>query len=66
MWSIVDGYTAIKVGSATWFDQGTPWATLTKMAGLSGLFIGALSTQEEQVITWSLIAMFLFAALGGA
>jgi ABC-2 type transport system permease protein len=49
-----------------------PWATLTMMAALSlwaaslGLFIGALSTKEEQVITWSLVAMFLFAALGGA
>ena len=31
-----------------------------------GLLIGAVSKSEEQVITLSLIAMFLFAALGGA
>jgi ABC-2 type transport system permease protein len=31
-----------------------------------GLLIGALAKKEEQVITWSLIAMFVFAALGGA
>ena len=49
-----------------------PLATLAMMVTLSlwaaslGLLIGALATQEEQVITWSLIAMFLFAALGGA
>jgi ABC-2 type transport system permease protein len=49
-----------------------PLATLAMMVSLSlwaaslGLLIGALATQEEQVITWSLIAMFLFAALGGA
>jgi ABC-2 type transport system permease protein len=49
-----------------------PLATLTMMTALSlwaaslGLLIGALATKEEQVITWSLIAMFLFAALGGA
>ncbi|MGD2207078.1 MAG: ABC transporter permease [Anaerolineae bacterium] len=49
-----------------------PLATLTMIVTLSlwaaslGLLIGALSTKEEQVITWSLIAMFLFAALGGA
>jgi ABC-2 type transport system permease protein len=49
-----------------------PWATLGMMASLSlwaaslGLLIGALARKEEQVITWSLIAMFLFAALGGA
>ncbi|MFN2132810.1 MAG: ABC transporter permease [Anaerolineae bacterium] len=49
-----------------------PVATLVMMAALSlwaaslGLLIGALSRKEEQVITWSLIAMFLFAALGGA
>lgn len=49
-----------------------PLATLTMMVTLSlwaaslGLLIGALARKEEQVITWSLIAMFLFAALGGA
>jgi ABC-2 type transport system permease protein len=49
-----------------------PAATLTMMVTLSlwaaslGLLIGALAQQEEQVVTWSLIAMFLFAALGGA
>jgi ABC-2 type transport system permease protein len=49
-----------------------PLATLTIMVTLSlwaaslGLLIGALATREDQVITWSLIAMFLFAALGGA
>jgi len=49
-----------------------PLATLLIMAALSlwaaslGLLIGALARKEEQVITWSLIAMFLFAALGGA
>ena len=31
-----------------------------------GLLIGAVSKSQEQVITLSLIAMFLFAALGGA
>ncbi|MCL7454156.1 MAG: ABC transporter permease [Anaerolineae bacterium] len=31
-----------------------------------GLFIGSISKSQEQVITLSLIAMFLFAALGGA
>ncbi len=49
-----------------------PLATLAMMITLSlwaaslGLLIGALATKEDQVITWSLIAMFLFAALGGA
>jgi len=31
-----------------------------------GLLIGAISDSEDQVIMWSLIAMFVFAALGGA
>jgi ABC-2 type transport system permease protein len=31
-----------------------------------GLFIGAIAKTEEQVVTISLIAMFLFASLGGA
>jgi ABC-2 type transport system permease protein len=49
-----------------------PLATLAMMVSLSlwaaslGLLIGALAAREEQVITWSLIAMFLFAGLGGA
>jgi ABC-2 type transport system permease protein len=49
-----------------------PVATLAMMVALAlwaaslGLLIGALAAKEEQVITWSLIAMFLFAALGGA
>ncbi len=49
-----------------------PLATLAMIVTLSlwaaslGLLIGALAKAEEQVITWSLIAMFLFAALGGA
>jgi ABC-2 type transport system permease protein len=49
-----------------------PLATLAMMVSLSlwaaslGLLIGALAKGEEQVITWSLVAMFLFASLGGA
>ncbi|MEJ2210073.1 MAG: ABC transporter permease [Anaerolineae bacterium] len=49
-----------------------PLATLVMMVSLSlwaaslGLLIGALAKKEEQVITWSLIAMFLFSSLGGA
>ncbi|MGD8632833.1 MAG: ABC transporter permease [Anaerolineales bacterium] len=31
-----------------------------------GLFIGAISKTEEQVVTTSMIAMFVFASLGGA
>jgi ABC-2 type transport system permease protein len=31
-----------------------------------GMLIGAVSKGEEQVIMWSLLAMFVFAALGGA
>jgi ABC-2 type transport system permease protein len=31
-----------------------------------GLLIGAISKGEEQVIMWSLIAMFIFSAMGGA
>jgi ABC-2 type transport system permease protein len=41
-------------------------ASLSLWAASLGLLIGALAAKEEQVITWSLIAMFLFAALGGA
>ena len=49
-----------------------PLATLSMMMTLAlwaaslGLLIGAVSKREEQVITWSLIAMFVFASLGGA
>ena len=49
-----------------------PLATLSMMVTLAlwaaslGLLIGAVSKREEQVITWSLIAMFVFASLGGA
>jgi ABC-2 type transport system permease protein len=49
-----------------------PLATLAMVVSLSlwaaslGLLIGALAKGEEQVITWSLIAMFLFSSLGGA
>jgi ABC-2 type transport system permease protein len=49
-----------------------PLATLLMMVVLGlwsaslGLLIGAVSHGEEQVITFSLIAMFVFAALGGA
>jgi ABC-2 type transport system permease protein len=49
-----------------------PLATLLMMVVLGlwsaslGLLIGAVSQGEEQVITLSLIAMFVFAALGGA
>jgi ABC-2 type transport system permease protein len=49
-----------------------PLATLMMMAVLAlwaaslGLLISALSQTEEQVVTLSLIAMFLFASLGGA
>lgn len=35
------------------------------VAGL-GLFISAMAKGEDQVILWSMIAMFLFSALGGA
>jgi len=31
-----------------------------------GLFIGAISRREEQVIMWALVAMFVFSGLGGA
>jgi ABC-2 type transport system permease protein len=49
-----------------------PLATLLMMVVLGlwsaslGLLIGAVSQGEDQVITLSLIAMFVFAALGGA
>ncbi|MHB0858161.1 MAG: ABC transporter permease [Anaerolineae bacterium] len=49
-----------------------PGATLCMMIGVAlwasslGLFIGAAAKGQEQVIMWSLIAMFVFAALGGA
>jgi ABC-2 type transport system permease protein len=49
-----------------------PAGTLLMMVSLAfwsaglGLLIGATSRVEEQVILWSLLAMFLFSALGGA
>lgn len=50
----------------------SPLATLLMVLALAfwtgclGLLIGAVAKQEEQVILFSLIAMFLFTALGGA
>jgi ABC-2 type transport system permease protein len=49
-----------------------PMAVLAVSVALSlwvssvGLLIGAVSRTEGQVITWSLVAMFVFSALGGA
>jgi ABC-2 type transport system permease protein len=49
-----------------------PLATLLMMVTLAfwaaclGLLIGAASKDEEQVIMWSLVAMFVFSAMGGA
>ena len=40
--------------------------TLALWTASLGLLIGAVSKGEEQVIMWSLIAMFIFAAMGGA
>lgn len=40
--------------------------TLALWTGCLGLMIGALAKKDEQVILFSLIAMFLFTALGGA
>jgi ABC-2 type transport system permease protein len=57
------------------FDVGyvrQPLAVLVMMVALAlwaaslGLLISALAQKEEQVVTLSLIAMFLFASLGGA
>lgn len=39
---------------------------LSAWAASLGLFIGAISKREEQVIVLSLVAMFIFASLGGA
>jgi ABC-2 type transport system permease protein len=39
--------------------------TLALWASSLGLLIGAISRGEDQVIMWSLIAMFLFSGLGG-
>jgi len=41
-------------------------AALALWAAALGLLIGAVSKAEDQVVTWSLIAMFVFAAMGGA
>jgi ABC-2 type transport system permease protein len=49
-----------------------PFGILLMMVALAlwvaslGLLIGAISSSAEKVILWSLIAMFLFSALGGA
>lgn len=49
-----------------------PLATLLMMVVLAlwaaslGLLIGALARKEEQVVVFTLVAMFLFSALGGA
>ena len=49
-----------------------PLATLLVMVTLAlwtaslGLLIGAISKSEDQVLMWALIAMFVFAAMGGA
>lgn len=49
-----------------------PWAVLVMMVALAlwaaslGLLIGAVSKTEDQVIVLSLIAMFVFAGMGGA
>ena len=40
--------------------------TLALWSSSLGLFIGAIAKTEEQVITWSLIAMFAFSGLGGS
>lgn len=41
-------------------------ATLSFWAASLGMLIGAIATTEEHVIAWSLLAMFIFAAMGGA
>jgi ABC-2 type transport system permease protein len=49
-----------------------PVGTLLLMVSLAlwvaclGLLIGAATRGEEQVVMWSLIAMFVFSALGGS
>jgi ABC-2 type transport system permease protein len=49
-----------------------PLGTLLMMVALAfwtaslGLLIGAIAQVEDQVVAWSLIAMFVFSALGGA
>ena len=49
-----------------------PWAVLVMMVVLAlwaaslGLLISAISKKEDQVIVLSLVAMFIFAAMGGA
>jgi len=41
-------------------------ATLALWTASLGLLIGAVSESEDQVIMWSLVAMFVFSAMGGA
>ena len=49
-----------------------PLGTLVMLAALAiwaatlGLFIGSLARKEDQVVVFSLVAMFVFSALGGA
>ena len=40
--------------------------TLALWTASLGLLVGAVSKSEDQVIMWALIAMFVFAAMGGA
>lgn len=75
MFLLVLGQEAILVGvGQAAFGVGylqAPLATLSVMVALAlwaasmGLFIGAISRGEEQVIMFSLVAMFVFAAMGG-
>jgi ABC-2 type transport system permease protein len=64
---VVFGQLAFDVGYAR-----QPLAMLIMMVALAlwaaslGLLISALAQKEEQVVTLSLVAMFLFASLGGA
>ena len=41
-------------------------ATLALWSASVGLLIGAISKVPEQAVTWSLVAMFIFAGMGGA
>jgi ABC-2 type transport system permease protein len=67
---------SILIGLGQWvFDLdylSEPGATLLMMVVMAlwasslGLFIGTMARTEDQVITYALISMFLFSALGGA
>jgi len=75
MFLLVLGQQAILVGvGQVAFGVGymrVPLATILVMVALAlwaasmGLFIGAISRGEEQVIIYSLVAMFVLAAMGG-